>query len=155
MWCHSRLRASTNPIDQNSHILDSIFFFTFVLSFSTPNSVITLICCSSSAIEGVLAGFADARTYQGVPALTGSLPDRSSVNFCGDPWKSIWPAGWSKGRPCSFAAHARAGASVCDQILHQHMCMLVFIYSNGCVAFASSVPDNVFHPIIMKNVSVE
>jgi hypothetical protein len=34
-------------------------------------------------------------------------------------------------------------------------CTPIFIYSNGYVAFASSVPGSIFDPIIMKNVSVE
>jgi hypothetical protein len=48
--------------------------------------------------------------------------------LCGDPWRPVWsvaytgwPAKWSRGRPGSFAAHTRAGASVCDQLLRQHI----------------------------------
>jgi hypothetical protein len=35
------------------------------------------------------------------------------------------------------------------------MCTPIFIYSNGCVAFTSSVLDSMFYPIIIKDVSVE
>jgi hypothetical protein len=35
------------------------------------------------------------------------------------------------------------------------MYMPIFIYSNGCVAFALSVPSSIFDPVIMKDVSVE
>jgi hypothetical protein len=34
------------------------------------------------------------------------------------------------------------------------MCMLVFIYLNICVAFASLVPDSAFDPVV-KDVLVE
>jgi hypothetical protein len=35
------------------------------------------------------------------------------------------------------------------------MCMPVFIYSNSCVVFTSSVPSSMFDLVIMKDVLVE
>jgi hypothetical protein len=56
---------------------------TLILLLPTPNSTLTLICCSSfilMVIEGILVGLTDTRTHQGTPALTGSLPGRSSLD---------------------------------------------------------------------------
>jgi hypothetical protein len=63
---------------------------------------------------------ADAITHQGAPTRTRSLLYRSSLDFHGDSWRPVWSTGWSRGRPGSLAARARAGDSVCGQILHQH-----------------------------------
>jgi hypothetical protein len=54
---HDRFRA-TNPIEINQSSLTLVLFLsTLILSLSTPNSTIILICCSSfvpATIEDVL-----------------------------------------------------------------------------------------------------
>jgi hypothetical protein len=76
-----------NRNKQKIHIV-VLLLSTVILLLSTPNSTLTVICCSSFipvAIEGLLAGIGDARTHQGTPAPTGSLLGRSLLDFCGDP----------------------------------------------------------------------
>jgi hypothetical protein len=128
-WCHSRLRT-TNPIkiNENSHALD-LSLSILILSLSTPNSVLILICCSSlspTTIEGVLAGLSTLEHSNvllpwRVPPGYGFIEFlRWPVNNLSD-WLPIpvWPTDWFRGRSGSFAARARTCAAVCDQISHQ------------------------------------
>jgi hypothetical protein len=75
----------------------------------------------------------------------GPLPDRSSLDYSRRSVKmsltsclyqsdqlliSVWPAGWSRTRPSSFAACARTGTLVCDKISRQQVYLLCYFFRN-------------------------
>jgi hypothetical protein len=128
--CHGWLRA-TNPIETNHNFHTLILSTsTLVLPLSTPNYVLTLICCSSfipTVIEGILASLPMLEHTKALLPRWG--PSRAGVHWIFVVTREnrsdrlpipLWPIGWSRGRSGSFVAHARAGASVCDQISRQH-----------------------------------
>jgi hypothetical protein len=125
--CHDRFR-STNPIKTNQIPSTLILSFsnlvislsTHVLSFSTINYALTLICCFpliSMTIEGILAGM--------------SMLEQTKVllSWQGPPWVGVhWSLTttlWKLARPVALTSQTGLGdwsgsfVMVCDLILGQ------------------------------------